>query len=465
MKALSRLLPTLWVLVPVVCAQQNPKTPIQGLITEADYIKAVGRSFMANKYYHDSYDVIYADYDMKNEIYYYKRDFEISDKSWEKIMGGPKITDINPDFADKILKNLCESLISDLNKLTHWNWNDTGLFTDWYDLLRKKPIILYAHNKGKGDIEEHVATSSCINNCTMQLLVVHFDTMANSTGRGCFANSGFDSSRSCLLTTLAHEMGHQYIFANYPDLHMHSTAPLVKSLAVMMQEAFAIYTEYCYLQHLATIGKTSSFTLLDLIEDTSKSFQDESNSKYGLSPTYLFYFLCGLDWDATPDATNCPPFNYARLNTIAKFCKNMKNSNFNPKTLEFKDFIYLSPYFSPIKLSDEYFTDISKIYLQFTPICLFINGISSTTAYVTTKVITQYNEYNHTEKLEDFKISLTSEFIPKIIELFPENKDDSISESDYVAQFKEEYKKVSPDIRKRTFQVMLEYLSANQYMK
>ena len=34
-----------------------------------------------------------------------------------------------------------------------------------------------------------------------------------------------------------------------------------------------------------------------------------------------------------------------------------------------------------------------------------------------------------------------------------------------VDQYREEYKKVSPDIRKQTFQVMLEYLSANQYMK
>lgn len=365
---------------------------------------------------------------------------------WKAIIGkstDKSITTITQEKANKYLQELFvnKGLLDDVKKLTHWPKDKDG----WDAILSKRAIVLRTTGSDPNN-PGFVASSICydhkINNQNWhQILTVNVTKMAQKK-RWCFKDGGIDSSGATLRTTLVHEMGHQYALANYPDLHFHkgSDPALVEKLVRMCQEAFAVYTEYRYLQQLAKKGEIANFNFKDFLDDAcnkDQAVQACYKSLYNVDLAYMYYFLCGLDWDGEPDESGCPPLDYKQLVNIANACEAIRN---NDLSFDCAQNIKIQESPLPIELLTSYLTISAKFRLWFKP-----------TLSRTNRILQLNNQLAAKFKIDDFADLQT------IAAKTPTNKT--------VDQYREEYKKVSPDIRKQTFQVMLEYLSANQYMK
>ncbi len=446
MKALSRLLliPAIWALCSLSqpASAQSNSTPTTGILTEDEYNKSLAPlPFSCPNHTNASCNCIV--------------------NAWKAIIGkstDKSITTITPTAANQYLKDelFNKGLLEDVKNLRCWPkdkdvW-DAILSKDkdvWDAILSKRAIVLRTTGSAP-NYPSFVASSSCydhkINNQNWhQILTVNVTKMAQKK-RWCFKDGGIDSSDASLRTTLVHEMGHQYAIANYPDLHRHHSDPnqsdpkLVDKLVIMCQEAFAVYTEYRYLQQLAKKGEIANFNFKDFLDDTcnkAQAVQACYKSLYNVDLAYMYYFLCGLDWDGEPDESGCPPFNYLKLEKIANLCNKIRNNN-----LDISDIvdIKIKDLPLPIELLDSYLTVFTKVWLKIT-----------STLSRTNRIFQLNNQLAAKFKIDHFADLQT------IVAKTPTNMT--------VDQYREEYKKVSPDIRKQTFQVMLEYLSANQYMK
>lgn len=463
MKALSFLLPALWVLVPVVCAQQTStkNTSPTGIMTVAKYetLTALLNKDNPQKVLSTSVKKILDPYENGKRS-------NLIRATYNTVIGppppGPQLPYVCPEEADNYLKSLFfdKDLMNEIKALPHWQKQKL-----WDDILKKIGIILAANTeyievnsilKQSSKKIQHTADSTCFNHKPedghkLQMLIINFDTMAKKE-RWCFEDGGLKSSDASLRTTLVHEMGHQYVLANYPDLHKHHSDPnqsdpeLVDKLVIMCQEAFAVYTEYQYLKHLAENSKMKSgvtFDFKNFLDDTYNLAQavlagDKTHqSLYNVDLAYMYYFLCGLDWDGEPDESGCPPFNYLKLEKIANLCNKIRNNNLDISDIvdiKIKDFPL------PIELLKDYMPDKTKKKLKIT-----------STLSRTNRIFQLNNQLAAKFKIDHFADLQT------IAAKTPTNMT--------VDQYRAEYKKVSPDIRKQTFQVMLEYLSANQYMK
>lgn len=443
MKALSRLLllPAIWALCSLTqpASAQSNGTSSTGILTEDEYKQLSPIPFSCPNPDHTNASC--------NCIV----------NAWKAIIGestDKSITTITPTDANQYLKDelFNNGLLDDVKNLRCWPKDKDG----WDAILSKRAIIL----RTTGSDPNHpgfAASSSCydhkINNQNWhQILTVNVTKMAQKK-RGCFnignnQDGGLKSSDASLRTTLVHEMGHQYVLANYPDLHRHHSDPnqsdpkLVDKLVIMCQEAFAVYTEYRYLQQLAKKGEIANFNFKDFLADAYLNAQavDAGNtysSLYNVDLAYMYYFLCGLDWDGEPDESGCPPLYYLKLEKIANLCNKIRNNNLDISDIvdiKIKDFPL------PIELLKDYMPDKTKKKLKIT-----------STLSRTNRILQLNNQLAAKYKIDDFADLQT------IAAKTPTNKT--------VDQYRAEYKKVSPDIRKQTFQVMLEYLSANQYMK
>ncbi|MBQ3144901.1 MAG: hypothetical protein IJB89_10340 [Akkermansia sp.] len=449
MKALSLLLSALWVL----CSLTQPASALGSSMWTTSILAK--RGILTLEEY--------------NEAYYFKHEddsdlalqplqsIKIGSTNWYKITGKKKSTSTISEDANKYLKNLFETgLLEDVKKLPHESKSS------WDDILKAKAIVL--NTVASDPIRPNdCAQSTCdhpkynpfwsvsteekeqSSDIYIQRLTCVVDTMAKKE-RWCFEDGGLESSDASLRTTLVHEMGHQYVLANYPDLHRHHSDPnqsdpeLVDKLVIMCQEAFAVYTEYSYLQQLAKKGEIANFNFKDFLDDAcnkAQAVQACYKSLYNVDLAYIYYFLCGLDWDGEPDESGCPPFNYLKLEKIANLCNKIRNNNLDISDIvdiKIKDFPL------PIELLKDYMPDKTKKKLKIT-----------STLSRTNRILQLNNQLAAKYKIDDFADLQT------IAAKTPTNMT--------VDQYRAEYKKVSPDIRKQTFQVMLEYLSANQYMK
>ncbi|MBE6409248.1 MAG: hypothetical protein E7034_01470 [Akkermansiaceae bacterium] len=449
MKALSFLLPALWALCSLtqpVSAQSN-STPSTGILTEDEYHQNKKNKRLA------------------------ALQFNVNLNAWKAIIGKStdnSITTITQTDANQYLKDelFNNGLLDDVKNLRCWHKDkDT-----WDTILSNRAIILRTTGSDPNN-PSFVAASTCDRikktflDCLAnqnpfknedidfnQILTVNVTKMAQKK-RGCFnignnQDGGLKSSDASLRTTLVHEMGHQYVLANYPDLHRHHSDPnqsdpkLVDKLVIMCQEAFAVYTEYRYLQQLAKKGEIANFNFKDFLDDAYSNAKavkagNKYTSLYGVDLAYMYYFLCGLDWDGEPDESGCPPLYYLKLEKIANLCNKIRNNNLDISDIvdiKIKDFPL------PIELLKDYMPDKTKKKLKIT-----------STLSRTNRILQLNNQLAAKYKIDDFADLQT------IAAKTPTNKT--------VDQYRAEYKKVSPDIRKQTFQVMLEYLSANQYMK
>ncbi len=433
MKTLSFLLPVLWALCSLTqpASAQSNSTPTTSILTEDEYHQNTGNKRLA------------------------ALQFNVTLKDWKAIIGKStdnSITTISQTDANQYLKDelFNNGLLEDVKNLRCWPEDKDG----WDTILSKRAIILRTTGSDPNN-PGFVASSSCydhkINNQNWhQILTVNVTKMAQKE-RGCFndantnnTDGGLKSSDASLRTTLVHEMGHQYVFANYPDLHFHkgSDPALVEKLVKMCQEAFAVYTEYRYLQHLANKGTIKNFNFKDFLDDAysnAKAVQagNKYTSLYGVDLAYMYYFLCGLDWDGEPDESGCPPLDYKQLVNIANACEAIRN---NDLSFDYAQNIKIQESPLPIELLTSYLPFFTKVWLKIT-----------STLSRTNRIFQLNNQLAAKFKIDDFADLQT------IAAKTPTNMT--------VDQYREEYKKVSPDIRKRTFQVMLEYLSANQYMK
>lgn len=433
MKTLSFLLPALWAifaLTQLASAQSNPLL----ILTEAQYN-------IYTKYTKTTLNSL--PFTCPNHT---NASCNCIVNAWKDIIGKSKdnsITTITQEKANKHLQELFvnKDLLDDVKKLTHWPKDKDG----WDAILSKRAIVLRTTGSDP-NYPSFVASSICydhkINSQKWhQILTVNVTKMAQKK-RWCFKDGGIDSSDASLRTTLVHEMGHQYALANYPDLHFHkgSDPALVEKLVRMCQEAFAVYTEYRYLQQLAKKGEIANFNFKDFLDDAcnkAQAVQACYKSLYNVDLAYMYYFLCGLDWDGEPDESGCPPLYYLKLEKIANLCNKIRNNNLDISDIvdiKIKDFPL------PIELLKDYMPDKTKKKLKIT-----------STLSRTNRILQLNNQLAAKYKIDDFADLQT------IAAKTPTNKT--------VDQYREEYKKVSPDIRKQTFQVMLEYLSANQYMK
>lgn len=442
MKALSflLLLPAIWALCSLTqpASAQSNSTPSTGILTEDEYNKSLAPlPFSCPNHTIACCNCLVNDWKA------------IIGKSTDKSITTITQTDANQYLKDELFNN---GLLDDVKKLTHWTKDKDGwdaiLSKDkdvWDAILSKRAIVLRTTGSDP-NYPSFVASSSCydhkINSQKWhQILTVNVTKMAQKK-RWCFKDGGIDSSDASLRTTLVHEMGHQYAIAYYPALHFHkgSDPALVEKLVRMCQEAFAVYTEYRYLQQLAKKGEIANFNFKDFLDDTcnkAQAVQACYKSLYNVDLAYMYYFLCGLDWDGEPDESGCPPLYYLKLEKIANLCNKIRNNNLDISDIvdiKIKDFPL------PIELLKDYMPDKTKKKLKIT-----------STLSRTNRILQLNNQLAAKYKIDDFADLQT------IAAKTPTNKT--------VDQYREEYKKVSPDIRKQTFQVMLEYLSANQYMK
>lgn len=484
MKALSLhlLLPAIWAL----CSLTQPAS-------------ALGSSMWTNSYLAKRGILTLEEY---NEAYYFKHENEsdlalqplqsikIDSTNWNKITGGKKSTSTISEDANKYLKNLFETgLLEDVKKLPHESKSS------WDNILKAKAIVLNtlasdpirpndcAHSTchhPKYNLFWSVSTEEKeqSSDIYIQRLTCVVDTMAKKE-RWCFEDGGLISSDASLRTTLVHEMGHQYVFANYPDLHLHHSDPnqsdpeLVTKLVTMCQEAFAVYTEYQYLKHLAENSKMKSGVTFDF-----KNFLDDAYNKaqavqagdkthqslYNVDLAYMYYFLCGLDWDGKPDESGCPPFNYLQLEKIAKLCRLMREnkldtSNIPPLKIDEDPFL--------IELNMSYASSNTQLLATYAELEKRIAHIFSSQKEILTRFLPKNAEAIRQQLASNIKIKSPADLqaIVNLTSQIPDNKPAHMTDEEYTIYLQEEYKKVSPDIRKQTFQVMLEYLSANQYMK
>lgn len=107
----------------------------------------------------------------------------------------------------------------------------------------------------------------------------------NIKKRLCFKkNAELESLR----TTMAHEMGHQYLFETHPEISKKSNILEARTA----HESFAVYIEYCYLRSLASKGIIPNFSIVDFINDTLLF----NKSIYKVHPGYMWSFIKGLDY-------------------------------------------------------------------------------------------------------------------------------------------------------------------------
>lgn len=336
MKTFRDSLLALCCLAHSLSAQSSPST---GLMTVADY-EAQHGSIVNDIHFLPSTGKT------KNRTY-------INLNSWNRTLGiNTHGTPISPQYADTYIVNLFNNgLMKDIKGLSHWD--STKPFDD---LLNKKPLVIVACDKTYNNSNTAVSSvlkSSITANKTgpsfsCQLLGIAFDVMANKK-RGCFSsNNDYD-----LRTTLAHEMGHQYVLHHYP--HLASIVPPQKKLtdkqkaryktvAYVAQEAFAVYTEYRYLRYLADNQIINNFSIADFINDTTK--KDSSGkygAQYGVTPEYMIAFIHGLDFAKIKTKTNGST-NKKELDDISfshQFLENSSKLNYNiynKKKLTDKDF-------------------------------------------------------------------------------------------------------------------------------
>lgn len=490
MKALSFLLPALWVLVPVVCAQQTStkNTSPTGIMTVAKYetLTALLNKDNPQKVLSTSVKKILDPYENGKRS-------NLIRATYNTVIGppppGPQLPYVCPEEADNYLKSLFfdKDLMNEIKALPHWQKQKL-----WDDILKKIGIILAANTeyievnsilKQSSKKIQHTADSTCFNHKPedghkLQMLIINFDTMAKKE-RWCFEDGGLKSSDASLRTTLVHEMGHQYVLANYPDLHKHHSDPnqsdpeLVDKLVIMCQEAFAVYTEYQYLKHLAENSKMKSgvtFDFKNFLDDTYNLAQavlagDKTHqSLYNVDLAYMYYFLCGLNWDGKPDESGCPPFNYLQLEKIAKLCRLMREnkldtSNIPPLKIDEDPFL--------IELNMSYASSNTQLLATYAELEKRIAHIFSSQKEILTRFLPKNAEAIRQQLASNIKIKSPADLqaIVNLTSQIPDNKPAHMTDEEYTIYLQEEYKKVSPDIRKQTFQVMLEYLSANQYMK
>lgn len=482
MKALSILLSALWVLCSLTqpASAQSNSTPSTGILTEDEYNKSLAPlPFSCPNHTNASCNCLV--------------------NAWKAIIGKSIVnsittisqTDANQYLKDKLFNN---GLLDDVKKLTHWPKDKDKDKDVWDAILSKRAIVLRtaAYNP---ETPSFNAASTCdhisspkkpflyflFNQSSSKKEDIDFNQILNiyltkmeQKKRWCFKDGGIDSSDASLRTTLVHEMGHQYLLANYPDLHFHkgSDPELVEKLVIMCQEAFAVYTEYQYLKHLAENSKMKSgitFDFKNFLDDAysnAKAVQagNKYTSLYGVDLAYMYYFLCGLDWDGEPDESGCPPFNYLQLEKIAKLCRLMREnkldtSNIPPLKIDEDPFL--------IELNMSYASSNTQLLATYAELEKRIAHIFSSQKEILTRFLPKNAEAIRQQLASNIKIKSPADLqaIVNLTSQIPDNKPAHMTDEEYTIYLQEEYKKVSPDIRKQTFQVMLEYLSANQYMK
>ncbi len=483
MKALSFLLPVLWALCSLSqpASAQSNSTPTTGILTEDEYKQLCPIPFSCPNPEHTNACC--------NCIV----------DAWKAIIG--KITDnsittITPTAANKYLKDelFNNGLLDDVKKLTHWPKDS------WDAILSNRAIVLRTTVSDPKN-PDFVASSKCDHIASPkktildfllhpisskkedrvfnQILNINITKMAQKK-RGCFndantnnTDGGLKSSDASLRTTLVHEMGHQYVFANYPDLHLHpklSDPALVEKLVTMCQEAFAVYTEYSYLQNLAKKGTIKNFNFKDFLDDACNTAQaDQAGDKnyqslYNVGLDYMYYFLCGLDWDGEPDESGCPPFNYLQLEKIANLCSLMRENKLDTSNIPHLK-IDENPFL--IELNMCYASSETQALATYAELEKRIAHIYSSKKEILTRFLPKNAAAIRQQLASDTKIKSPTDLQTIVIltSQIPNNKPAHMTDEEYAIYLQEEYKKVSPDIRKQTFQVMLEYLSANQYMK
>lgn len=434
MKTLSFLLPALWAIFALTqpaSAQSNPLL----ILTEAQYniyTKTTLNSlpFTCPNHTNASCNCIV--------------------NAWKAIIGKStdnSITTITQEKANKYLQELFvnKGLLEDVKKLTHWPKDKDG----WDDILSKRAIVLRTTGSDPNN-PSFVAASSCYDHKKNwhQILTVNVTKMAKKE-RGCFndantnnTDGGLKSSDASLRTTLVHEMGHQYVFANYPDLHLHpdndKIGKLINGVRYSVHEAFAVYTEYLYLNKLASENIIAPFSFRDFVEDTIKDIESKSKqqpylSKYGVSPDYMLHFITGLDNIRGKDDIEkygVLPFNYNLLEQASAECKKWASKKSVPQT---------------------------------TYTYHFVN--TSTAGYPATGAIT-YTLYQSTpDHMASLRFSKSSQYLAEIEKVFNNINNSPNKPTDPLEQRKwerEEHEKVEHLIRKKNFEIILDYLSKNQ---
>lgn len=427
MKALSLLLSALWVIFSLTqpASAQSNGTSSKGILTEDEYHQNTGNKRLA------------------------ALQFNVTLKDWKAIIGKSidnSITTISQTDANQYLKDelFNNGLLEDVKNLLCWH-KDT-----WDAILSKRAIIL----RTTGSDPNHpgfVASSSCYDHKNQnwhQILTVNVTKMAQKE-RGCFndantnnTDGGLKSSDASLRTTLVHEMGHQYLLANYPDLHFHKNddniGKLINGVRYSVHEAFAVYIEYLYLKKLASENKITPFTFRDFVEDTinyieSKSKQQPYLSKYGVSPDYMLQFITGLDNIRGKDDIDnyrILPFNYNLLEQASAECKKWASKKSVPQT---------------------------------TYTYHFVN--TSTAGYPATGAIT-YTLYKSTpDHMASLRLSKSPQDLAEIETVFNNINNSLNKPTDPLKQRKwerEEHEKVEHLIRKKNFEIILDYLSKNQ---
>lgn len=434
MKALSLLLPALWAIFALTqpaSAQSNPLL----ILTEAQYniyTKTTLNSlpFTCPNHTNASCNCIV--------------------NAWKAIIGKStdnSITTITQEKANKYLQELFvnKGLLEDVKNLNLRHWHKDS----WDNILSKRAIVLRTTGSDPNN-PSFVAASSCYDHKKNwhQILIVNVTKMAKKE-RGCFndantnnTDGGLKSSDASLRTTLVHEMGHQYLLANYPDLHLHpdndKIGKLINGVRYSVHEAFAVYTEYLYLKKLASENKITPFTFRDFVEDTIKDIESESKqqpylSKYGVSPDYMLQFITGLDNIRGKDDIDnyrILPFNYNLLEQASAECKKWASKKSVPQT---------------------------------TYTYHFVN--TSTAGYPATGAIT-YTLYQSTpDHMASLRLSKSPQDLAEIEKVFNNINNSQNKPTDPLKQRKwerEEHEKVEHLIRKKNFEIILDYLSKNQ---
>lgn len=434
MKALSLLLPALWAIFALTqpaSAQSNPLL----ILTEAQYniyTKTTLNSlpFTCPNHTNASCNCLV--------------------NAWKAIIGKStdnSITTITQEKANKYLQELFvnKGLLEDVKNLNLRHWHKDS----WDNILSKRAIVLRTTGSDPNN-PSFVAASSCYDHKKNwhQILTVNVTKMAKKE-RGCFndantnnTDGGLKSSDASLRTTLVHEMGHQYLLANYPDLHLHpdndKIGKLINGVRYSVHEAFAVYTEYLYLKKLASENKITPFTFRDFVEDTIKDIESESKqqpylSKYGVSPDYMLQFITGLDNIRGKDDIekyDILPFNYNLLEQASAECKKWASKKSVPQT---------------------------------TYTYHFVN--TSTAGYPATGAIT-YTLYQSTpDHMASLRLSKSPQDLAEIEKVFNNINNSQNKPTDPLQQRKwerEEHEKVEHLIRKKNFEIILDYLSKNQ---
>lgn len=245
-------------------------------------------------------------------------------QSWNTVTGETQTTNITPKDAETKLINLFnQGLWNDIANLPHWDKTKP-----LNSLTGNIPLVIVAcdisYNQGKAQPNRTAVSSKLKASSKTQLLGVAFDGMAQKK-RNCFSSRKYD-----LYTTLAHEMGHQYVIWLYPHLIQKKVGLAevqkgrLESVQFVTQEAFAVYTEYKYLRKLADDKKITQFTIADFIMDAANK-----TNIYGVTPMYMRCFLQGLDCskmikDSNGKYTlNDIDFSYPFLKKSADICERL----------------------------------------------------------------------------------------------------------------------------------------------